>query len=205
MHRSLSIAVRAALLVALAGCGGDDTGATAAAAVTTASEAATAKTPPGQRSPRPSTTGGAAEASGELCALVTELFELEGPSVEQLERYQQLAPEPIADAVNKVTEPLINSKAISSSPSRSSPTTTSSRHRRNRHLRRGDLRDPPLRGGRAARGLDPRDRADAVHADVSATDYAFRIGDVAAGRTSFVLTNDGEETHEMISSSSPRG
>ncbi len=33
---------------------------------------------------------------------------------------------------------------------------------------------------------------------MSATDYAFHIGDVATGRTSFVLTNDGDETHEMV-------
>ena len=30
-----------------------------------------------------------------------------------------------------------------------------------------------------------------------ATEYAFQIGDVAPGRTSFVLVNDGAETHVM--------
>ena len=38
---------------------------------------------------------------------------------------------------------------------------------------------------------------DAARVDVHATDYAFHIGDVAAGRTSFVLVNDGAETHVL--------
>ena len=70
MNTNTSIAVGAALVLALAACG-DDSDTDAAA------------------------------ASDELCALATELFEQDDfPSVEQLQRYQQLAPESIADAVH---------------------------------------------------------------------------------------------------------
>ena len=62
MNRNTSIAVGAALVLALAACG-DDSDTDAAA------------------------------ANDELCALATELFEQDDfPSVEQLQRYQQLAP-----------------------------------------------------------------------------------------------------------------
>ena len=199
MHRRLSIAVVAALVVALAGCGGDDTA--AGATMTTASDGATAETAAGTTGATPaSTTGGTAEASGELCALVTELFELEGfPSVDQLQRYQQLAPEPIADAVNEVTEPLITSggdlvesfkvladddiEAAIAEIDAFEEETCGIPHSEEAALPEGSTRE--IEQG-------------AVRVDVSATDYAFHIGDVASGRTSFVLTNDGDETHEMV-------
>jgi hypothetical protein len=46
---------------------------------------------------------------------------------------------------------------------------------------------------------------DATEVAVSATDYAFDIGTVAAGPTSFVMTNDGEEPHflEVVRLSEP--
>ena len=131
---------------------------------------------------------------------MTELFELEGfPSVEQLQSYQQLAPEPIADAVDEVTEPLINSggdlveslkvladddiEAAIAEIDAFEEETCGIPHSEEAALPEGSTREI---------------EQDAVHAHVSATDYAFHIGDVAAGRTSFVLTNDGEETHEMV-------
>ena len=53
--------------------------------------------------------------------------------------------------------------------------------------------DSPLPDG-ASRELEP----DATRVDVHAAEYAFHLGDVAPGRTSFVLTNDGAETHELL-------
>ena len=50
----------------------------------------------------------------------------------------------------------------------------------------------PLPAG-TTREIEP----DAVRVDVRATEYAFHIGDVAPGRTSFVLVNDGAETHVL--------
>ncbi len=38
---------------------------------------------------------------------------------------------------------------------------------------------------------------DAAQVAVTATDYAFEIGDVAAGPTAFTMTNDGDEPHFM--------
>ncbi|MEX1162776.1 MAG: hypothetical protein WEB03_04275 [Nitriliruptor sp.] len=47
--------------------------------------------------------------------------------------------------------------------------------------------------GEEVEGADP----DAAQVAVTATDYAFEIGDVAAGPTAFTMTNEGEEPHFM--------
>ena len=179
MHRNTLIAVGTALVVTLGGCGDDATG----SATTHA----------------PTTTDGSAAASDELCALVQELFEQEGfPSTEQLQRYQQLAPDPITHAVDKVTEPLIAAggdlvesfnvladddvEAAEAEMLAFEEEACGSTHSVNDPLPAGTTRE-----------IEP----DAVRVDVHATEYAFHIGDVAPGRTSFVLVNDGAETHVL--------
>ena len=168
MNRNTSIAVGAALVLALTACG-DDSDTEAAA------------------------------ASDELCALATELFEQDDfPSTEQLQRYQQLAPESIADAVHDVSEPLIASdgdlvesfkvladddiEAAIAEIDAFEEETCGIPHSEDAALPEGSTREI---------------EQDAARVDVHATDYAFAIGDVAAGRTSFVLVNDGAETHVL--------
>ena len=128
-----------------------------------------------------------------------ELFELEGfPSVEQLQRYQQLAPASIAEAVGTVTEPLIavggdlvESFTVLADDEVEAAEAEMLAFEQNR-CGSGHSDYMPLPAG-ATREIEPA----AVRVDVHATEYAFQIGDVAPGRTSFVLVNDGAETHVL--------
>ena len=53
--------------------------------------------------------------------------------------------------------------------------------------------------GALAEGATKEIEADAARVDVVATDYAFKFdGPIAAGRTSFVLTNEGKEAHFLL-------
>ena len=139
-------------------------------------------------------------ATADVCTLVSEMYEQDDlASVEQLQRYQQLAPDEIADQVTQVAEALIadggdptsffniiaadNNEAAIAEIDAWEEKTCGVPH----------SADTALPAG-ASRELDP----DATRVDVHTTEYAFHVGDVAPGRTSFVLTNDGAETHEML-------
>lgn len=198
MHKNLSIAVGAALVMALAGCADDSE--PAGAAITAAPDRATTEAPVGTSAASPgSAADDSAGASDELCALVSELFELEGfPSVEQLQRYQQLAPTSIAEAVGTVTEPLIavggdlvESFNVLADDEVEAAEAEMLAFEQNR-CGSGHSDYMPLPAG-ATREIEPA----AVRVDVHATEYAFQIGDVAPGRTSFVLVNDGAEAHVL--------
>ena len=121
------------------------------------------------------------------------------PSVEQLQRYQQLAPDEIADQVNQVAEALIADggdptsffKIIAADNNEAAIAEIDAWEEKTCGVPHSA--DTALPDG-ASRELDP----DATRVDVHTTEYAFHVGDVAPGRTSFVLTNDGAETHEML-------
>ena len=140
----------------------------------------------------------AAAAGDELCALATELFEQDDfPSVEQLQRYQQLAPESIVDAVTTVAEPLIASegdlvesfKVLAEDDIEAAIAEIDAFEEKTCGIPHSE--DSALPEG-ATREIEQ----DATRVDVHATDYPFDIGEVAPGRTSFVLVNDGTETHD---------
>jgi hypothetical protein len=171
------------LALLLGGCADDGDGGSASATRNPTSAAATAV---GSTAP-------------ELCELVAELSELEGfPSIDQLERYQQLAPEPIAAAANQVTEPLIavNGDPVASYIALADDDVEAAEAEllafEAETCETAHSDTTPLPAG-ATREIEQ----DATRVDVNATDYAFHLGDVAAGRTSFVLTNDGAEAHVL--------
>ena len=135
-----------------------------------------------------------------MCTLASEMYEQDDlPSVEQLQRYQQLAPDEIAGQVTQVAEALIADggdpisffKIIAADNNEAAIAEIDAWEEKTCGVPHSD--DTALPDG-ASRELDP----DATRVDVHTTEYAFHLGDVAPGRTSFVLTNDGAETHEML-------
>ena len=199
MHNKQLISLGTALVLLLGACGDDDSGpAEADAPAGSNIERATTDTTAAARTTTPvSTTAGS--AADEVCALATELFEQEEfPTVEQLRRYQQLAPESIVDAVNMVTERLIASggdlvesfSILAEDDVEAAIAEIDAFEEENCGIPHSE--DSALPDG-ATREIDH----DASRVDVHATDYRFEIGEVAAGRTSFVLTNDGTETHVL--------
>ena len=162
------------------------------------SDRATAE--PNAAAPGSAASDVAQAGSGELCTLVSEMYEQDDlPSVEQLQRYQQLAPDEIADQVSQVAEALIGGggdpasffKIIAADNNEAAIAEIDAWEEKTCGVPHSD--DTALPEG-ASRELDP----DATRVDVHTTEYAFHVGEVAPGRTSFVLTNDGAETHEML-------
>jgi hypothetical protein len=174
-----------ALALLLGGCADDGNGPSAAATSNAASAAPT--------------DVGSATPDDELCALVAELFELEGfPSIDQLERYQKLAPRPIAEAAKQVTEALIavNGDPVASFNAFADDDVEAAEAEllafETETCGTAHSDATPLPAG-ATRDIEQ----DATRVDVNATDYAFHLVDVEAGPTSFVLSNDGSETHVL--------
>jgi hypothetical protein len=139
-------------------------------------------------------------ATSDVCSLAGEMYEQDSlPSVEQLQRYQQLAPDEIAGPVMQVTEALIADGGdpisfftiIAADDNEAAIAEIDAWEERTCGIPHSE--DSALPDG-ASRELEP----DATRVDVRATEYAFHIGDVASGRTSLVLTNDGAETHELL-------
>jgi hypothetical protein len=139
-------------------------------------------------------------ATSDLCTLATEMYQQDSlPTVEQLQRYQQLAPAEIAGPVKQVTEPLIADgddtisffKIIATDDNEAAIAEIDAWEEKTCGIPHSG--DTALPEG-ASRELEP----DATRVEVDATEYAFHIGDVAPGRTSFELTNAGAETHELL-------
>ena len=139
-------------------------------------------------------------ATSDVCTLAGEMYEQDSlPSVEQLQRYQQLAPDEIARQVKQVAELLIADggdpvsffKIVAADNNEAAIAEIDAWEERTCGV--PHAADAPLPDG-ASRELEP----DATRVDVHTAEYAFHLGDVAPGRTSFVLTNDGAETHELL-------
>jgi len=216
MKPRMLIAVAAAAALTLAACGDDDDDAaseattaapatteaptTTAAAATTAAPATTEAAPETTAADTGSSTEDASatgEASDPYCALVMEMYAQETPpTAEQLTQYQEIAPAGIQDAVavavpalapvgddmvaffaayaqDDVEQAIDDINAFEDE-------TCGTDHGTN---------EPP-------EGASREVEADATQVDVVASDYAFDMpATLDAGRTSFVLTNDGHEAH----------
>ena len=219
MKPRMLIALGAAAALTLAACGDDDDDAaseatTTAPAATTAAPATTeapttTAAPTTTESPATTEASATAEDTGTsegtattddpYCALVMEMYEQETPpSAEQLGQYQEIAPEEIQGAVSVAVGPLVAAgedmvaffatyaeddveQAIEEINAFEDETCGTDH---------GDTTPPEG----ASRDIEP----DAARIDVVATDYAFDIPAVEAGRTSFVLTNDGHEAHFLL-------
>ena len=145
------------------------------------------------------TTAPAADLT-EYCALATEMEQQQGmPTADQMTRYKELVPAEASDAANLAADAMIpvaddmvamfNAFAIDEV---------------------SDAIDEldafeavtcglEARDGAATDGSSTEIEADAARVDVVAKDYAFEApSTLAAGRTSFVLTNQGAEAHFLL-------
>ena len=171
----------------LTACGNDDTGAVDAARSTTP--------------PTTAQDGGDAPGTSddEYCALAQEVFDQRDfPSATQLTRYQSLAPEAIQDAVTVAAPPLIEADsrpvefwiAFGDDAVEEAIFAIDEFEAETCGVDHDDNPDPVL-------DEQPEEGAHVVR--VAARDYAFEIeGDVGAGRTSFVLANDGATAHFLV-------
>jgi hypothetical protein len=136
------------------------------------------------------------EGNDELCALAEELFEQENPpTAAQIEQYTELAPEEIGDAVATAGPPVAGADgdlaafflAIADDEVEDAIFEIDEWERENC----GIEHEP--RYPEEANEVDP----DATRVDVVASEYTFAAdpGSIPAGRTSFVMTNAGNEVH----------
>lgn len=173
--------VALALTVFVAACGDDDEDAGGSAASTT-------------EAPAEDGGGGDSEVSEEYCALAQEMFDQEDfPTADQARRYQELAPEELSDAV-AVAAPVVienDGDVVATLAAFAEDDVEAAIVEINQfedeHC--GTSHDEP--------GLGPQEPEEgAAVVEVTAVDYSFELPDtIAAGRTSFVLTNSGNEAH----------
>lgn len=184
-------AVAAALALVVVGCGGDDDD-------EDASTDTTAATADDSTDDTAADDGGDQGELTELCALATEMDEQEDfPSAEQLQQYKELAPDDIADAVNTAADPLI--AADGDLPAFFAAFADDDVAAAVDDINAFETEECGI--DHADDGLAPGDdeAADgATVVDVVASEYTFEFGDIAAGNTSFRLTNEGEEAHFLI-------
>lgn len=174
--RTMTRLVAIAPLLALVACGDDD-GDDAAGAVSTVTE--------------PAAAPDVSDASA-FCAVATELDDSDGPpTIEQLQAYAEVAPaeltEPVATIIELFEQADGNVQLVFTDPDGIAAVE---------QLAAVEAEVCGL--GEAADGTHEIDPA-ATRVDIAATDYHFDAEfPTAAGRYSFVMTNDGEEIHLMV-------
>jgi hypothetical protein len=136
----------------------------------------------------------------DYCAVATEIYEQEDfPTADQMTRYQELAPPEVSDAANTAVDAMV--------PVAGDPVLLFNAFADDKVAAAMD----ELEAFEAVScGLDAEDEAeasgssteiepDATRVDVVAKDYEFEVTPtLAAGRTSFVLTNHGTEAHFLL-------
>ena len=197
--------------VLLAACGddddsssSDDTAAPVEAPADTATDDTTAPADTGTgdiaaptEAPADTATVGTGE-NAELCALATEMFSQESPpTADQLTQYQALAPDEISDAVATAAPPLIAAgedvvafyNAYAEDDVEAAVNEINLWENENCGLEHDDTTEVP-------EGASREVEDGAAQIGVVATDFAFDApATIEAGRTSFVLTNEGDEAH----------
>ena len=187
--RRLALACTALVLFAAA-CGDDDD-----------STSATTVAPADTESP--TDTGAPSGENAETCALAEEMAASEDfiPSTDQLEQYKSLAPDEIADQVNTAADALIaaNGDMVAFFAAYANDDVENAIHDIDAWETENCGIDHSDDAPELAEGASTEIEDDANRVDVVATDYAFDIpATLEAGRTSFVLTNDGKEAHFLL-------
>lgn len=190
------VAPVAVLGLVAAGCGDDDdaTASTPPVAATPATEAPSTDAP---------VNSGAAQPGDELCALAAEMFGQETPPTHaQLTRYRELAPGELREPVEFAAAALLAApdgdfleffKVIARDDVTDAIEQIDAFEEALCGIPHSENSSGPGEGATA----DLED--DAARVDVVATDYAFDApATLDAGRTSFVLTNDGAEVHFLM-------
>lgn len=188
--RLMLVGVAVTALVA-AGCG-DDADEASSTSTTTAA-AGTTEAPGGEDA--------ASLVGTEYCDLAEELFNSDStPTAEQMEQAQELAPEEIADAIDVAASALIPVAddpvqffaVVADDQVESALEEINAFEEEQCGLPHSEQEAPLGEGG--SRELE----SNAAEVDVVASEYTFDIPTVSAGRTSFVLTNEGEEAHFLM-------
>jgi hypothetical protein len=216
MKTRMILATAAAAALTLAACGDDDDTASEAttvpatteapattAAATTAAPATTAATTEAPATTEASASGDASSTGGgtatddPYCALALEMDSQESlPTAEQLTQAQELAPPELQEAASIAAPPLIAAgddpvaffAAYAQDDVEQAVEQLNAYEDANCGTDHGS--NEPPEG--ASREVEP----DATTVDVVASDYMFDMADTLdAGRTSFVLTNQGHEAH----------
>jgi plastocyanin len=204
MRGRAMIAIGAAALMVLAACGDDDDDSAASdatAAPTDAPTVITVDTPADTTvaASGGSVTEGSAAPANDLCALATTMDEQESlPTKEQLEQYKSLAPGEIAESVKVAADAIIAAgddvvaqfNALAADDVEAAVLEINAYETEHCGI---DHSDDAVPEG-ASRDIEDA----ATRVDVTATDFAFDVPTVQAGRTSFVLNNDGEEAHILV-------
>jgi hypothetical protein len=187
-----TVALAAALGLALASCGDDDDDDAESTTTTTEEEAADE-----------STTTTTAEEGGddefaEICAVAEEIDANESlPTPDQLERYVAAAPAELADAAETAAAPLIEADgdlvagvaAIAEDDVSAAVDELNAFEEENCGI---DHSDDSFSG-------EEEPAAGSTEVQVSASEYSFDIPEgIAAGPTAFVLTNPGAEAHHIV-------
>jgi hypothetical protein len=132
----------------------------------------------------------------ELCDLATEMFEQDDfPSAAQIAKYTELAPAELEDAVAIAGPPVAaaDGDPVKFSLAQADDDVEDAIFEINEWERVNCDLDHEPRYPAEANEIDP----DATRVDVVASEYTFVAdpGSITAGRTSFVLTNAGQEVH----------
>lgn len=209
MRARTMVSLGAAAVLLLGACGDDDDGDTAA---TTDAPAAATDAAPATEAPVATTaatvegsTGDTASAGSlplpdEICALAEQIFEQEDfPTTAQLEQYKNLAPEEIAEPVSVAADALIAAggepvalfNAFGEDDVEAAIDEIDAWEEENCGIPHSEQSALP-------EGVTQEIEDGATRVDVTATDFAFEFGPVEAGRTSFVLTNEGTEAHFLL-------
>lgn len=189
-RRGLVIAVVG--LMALAGCGDDDDSDTAATTSAPPAVRNTVTTPiEAGAEADPAASGG--EASEAYCTLARELNQQDSfPTADQLEEYQALAPDAVAEEVEAIATAFA---AADGDPAKifGDPDTSAAIEALTAFEAEACGLEPPQDPG--VTEIDPT----ATRIEVTASDYAFAVDlPTTAGRYSLVMANDGAEPHLMV-------
>jgi hypothetical protein len=189
--RLMLVGVAVTALVAV-GCG-DDSDEDASSTSTEAVPAETTEVAGGE--------DGASLVGTEYCDLAEEMFNSDSTlTAEQLQQYLELAPEEIAGladtavsaALPVVDDPVQFFAVVADDEVESALHEINAFEEERCGLPHSEEEAPLGEGG--SRELE----SDAAEVDVVASEYTFDIPTVSAGRTSFVLTNEGEEAHFLM-------
>ncbi len=206
MNKIRACAAIGALALLATACGSDEESADTTAAADTSAPATTAAETTAPADTTAGTTGDTTAGSApsgefaELCALAQEMDGQDGPpTAEQMTQYQALAPEELRGDIDPVVEALVplDGDMVAFIAATADDELAA-------HLDAIDAFEVENCGiesdnGDLPEGASLEVEEDAQRVDVTATDFEFAFeSPTEAGRTSFVLTNDGAEAHFLL-------
>lgn len=202
LRKAVTLVALAAVMFAAAACGDDDAADTTV--VPSSTEAAGSPMPvPGSEGVAETIVEGASDDDGEVCAVAQELWEQEGfVSHAQLERYIAAAPAEIKAEVDLAAGRLLDTtegdvvaffNAFADDAVEAAIEVIDAFEEERCGIPHSETENP------VAPGTSHEIESDAQRVDVTAVDFDFQFeGPIEAGRTSFVLDNQGSQAHFLL-------